>query len=142
MDLRTLRSILKYLLTLLTLLAWVHQATAQQPTTPGVTIGGGRTIPPVRKDSGPKPKTIQGTVDDANGNPIENAHVMVRDTKTSVTRTLSTNADGVYSGTAFPPNSNYEVTAEFGGQTSEKKAVSGYLDREDNVLNFTFKTVK
>jgi pimeloyl-ACP methyl ester carboxylesterase len=64
---------------------------------------------------------------------------MVRDTKTNVTRTLTTGADGVYSGTAFPPGSDYEVTAEYRGQMSDKKPVSSFLNREDNALNFRFK---
>ena len=95
MDLRTLRSIVKFTLTLLTILAISRHAFAQQTIpAPGVSIGGGgRTIPRVRPDTGPKPKTIHGTVQDSNGKAIEGAHVLVRDTKTSVTRTLTTNAD-------------------------------------------------
>jgi pimeloyl-ACP methyl ester carboxylesterase len=119
-----------------------RDAIAQQSTTPGVAIGGGRTIPKAKADSGPKPKSIHGTVSDTNGTPIENAHILVRDTKSSVTRTLSTNAAGVYSGNSFPASGDYEVTAEFGGQTSEKKTVSSFLNREDNVLNFQLKQVK
>jgi pimeloyl-ACP methyl ester carboxylesterase len=141
MELETLRRILKYLVTLLVLLALTHRAMAQQPSTPGVTLGGGHTIPKAKADKGPGPKTIHGTVEDANGNPIENAHVLVRDTKTNVTRTLSTNAAGVYSGNSFPANGSYEVTAEFSGKTSDKKAVSSYLNREDNVLNFQIRQV-
>jgi pimeloyl-ACP methyl ester carboxylesterase len=78
-------------------------------------------------------------VDDTNGHPLEGAHVMVRDTKTNVTRTLTTGSDGVYSGTAFLPGSDYEVTAEYRGQMSDKKPVSSFLNREDNTLNFRFK---
>ena len=141
MDLRTFRSILKYIFAVLSMLILTRHAMAQgaQPTTPGVSIGGGRTIPPVRRDTGPKPKTIRGVVEDSNGHPIEGAHVSVRDTKTGVLRTLTTNADGVYSGTAFPPNSDYEVTAEYRGQNSDKKPISSFLDREDNILNFRIK---
>jgi len=140
MDLRTLRSILKYIFVILSMLVLTRHAIAQQqPTAPGVTFGGGRTIPRVRPDAAPKPKTIHGIVEDSSGNPVEGAHVLVRDTKTNVTRTLTTNANGVYSGTAFPASSDYEVTAEFRGQVSEKKPVSSFLDREDNVLNFQIK---
>src|SRR5262245_57685071 len=128
MDFRTLRYILKYVVLFLSILALTRHAIAQtQPAAPGVTFGGGRTVPRSRPDSGPKPKTIHGIVADSNNRPIEGAHVLVRDTKTNVTRTLTTNADGVYSGTAFPPGSDYEVTAEIGGRTSEKKTVSSFL---------------
>lgn len=136
---RTLRSILKYLLTIISILVITRHAIAQQAPTPGITIGGGRTIPRVRPDTGPKPKTIHGTVEDSEGKALEGAHVMVRDLKTNVTRTLTTNAAGVYSGTGFPPGSDYEVIAEYRGQISEKKPVSSFLDREDNVLNLQIK---
>jgi len=140
MDLRTLRSILKYIFVILSMLVLTRHASAQQqPAAPGVQIGGGRTIPRVRPDTGPKPKTIRGIVQDANGRPIDGAHVLVKDVKSGVLRTLTTNPDGVYSGTAFPSKADYEVTAEFKGQISEKKSVSSFLDREDNILNFQIK---
>jgi pimeloyl-ACP methyl ester carboxylesterase len=47
----------------------------------------------------------------------------------------------VYSGVGFPAGSNYEVVAEFRGISSDKKSVSSYLDRVDNVLNFQIKVV-
>jgi len=140
MDLRTLRYVLKYIFLILSLLALTRHAIAQtQPTTPGVTFGGGKNSSAPRKNTGPKPKTIHGMVEDSNGNPLEGAHVLVRDTKTNVTRTLTTTPDGVYSGTSFPAGSDYEVTAEYRGQISDKRSVSSFLDREDNVLNFRFK---
>src|SRR6185436_2913654 len=116
----------------------VRYAAAQQPT-PGVTLGGGRTIPRVRPDTGPKPKTIRGTVQTADGKAIDGAHVLVRDVKSNVTRTITTNAEGIYNGAGFPSNADYEVTAEFQGEISDKKSISAFLDREDNVLNFQLK---
>ncbi len=62
MDLRTLRSILKYIFVILSMLVLTRHAIAQtQPTTPGVTFGGGKGNSGSRKDAGPKPKTIHGT---------------------------------------------------------------------------------
>jgi pimeloyl-ACP methyl ester carboxylesterase len=140
MDLRTLRSLLKYIFVILSALALVRHAVAQtQPTTPGVTFGGGKNSSGSRKNTSPKAKTIHGIVEDSNGNPLEGAHILVRDTKTNVTRTLTSTPDGLYSGTAFPASSNYEITAEYRGQISDKKSVSSFLDREDNVFNFRFK---
>jgi pimeloyl-ACP methyl ester carboxylesterase len=138
MNSRTLRIILKYVIATLTILTLVRYATAQQPS-PGVSLGGGRTIPRVRPDSGPKPKTIRGTVQYSDGKGIDGAHVLVRDVKTNVTRTLTTNVEGIYNGAGFPSNADYEITAEYQGQVSEKKSVSAFLDREDNVLNFQMK---
>jgi len=142
MDIQMFRRILKYLVTLLVLLTLARSGMAQQqPSTPGVTLGGGHTIPKARKDE-TKPKTIEGIVEDANGRPIENAHVLVSDTKTNVTRTLTTDKEGAYSGNSFPASGNYEVTAEYGGKTSYKKTLSSYLNCEENVLNFQLKQVK
>jgi alpha-beta hydrolase superfamily lysophospholipase len=139
MDLRTLRSLLKYIFVILSTLALVRHAVAQTQPTPGVTFGGGKNSSSSRKNNGQKTKTIHGMVEDTNGNPLDGAHILVRDTKSNVTRTLTTGSDGLYGGTAFPASSDYEVTAEYHGQTSDKKLVSSFLDREDNVLNFRFK---
>jgi len=142
MDLRTLRSILKYFFAILSMLILTRHAIAQapqQPGAPGVTFGGGKTVPRARPDSGPKPKIFRGVVEDSSGHPIDGAHVSVRDTKSGVVRTLTTNAEGLYSGTAFPSKADYEISAEYRGQISEKKSISSYLDREDNILNFRIK---
>ncbi|HET9129585.1 MAG TPA: alpha/beta fold hydrolase, partial [Terriglobia bacterium] len=137
MDLKTLRYVLKYIFLILSILALTHHAIAQTQPSPGVTFGGAKSSS--RKPNGPKTKTIHGMVDDSNGNPLDGAHILVRDTKTNVTRTLTTTPDGLYSGNSFPASSDYEVTAEYRGQISEKKSVSSFLDREDNILNFRFK---
>jgi pimeloyl-ACP methyl ester carboxylesterase len=62
--------------------------------------------------------------------------VYVRDRKTNVVRTLTTDQEGLYKIFALPPTTDYEVYAEFKGQLSERKIVSSFLNREDNVLNF------
>jgi pimeloyl-ACP methyl ester carboxylesterase len=89
-----------------------------------------------RPDPGPQAKNIKGVVQDMRGRPLADARVFVRDMKTNVTRTLTTDPQGVYSIFALPPNIDYEVYADFRGQSTEKKYVSGFLNRQDNVLNF------
>jgi pimeloyl-ACP methyl ester carboxylesterase len=56
--------------------------------------------------------------------------------KTKVVRTLETDQNGEYAVFALPPTVDYELYAEFKGKESEKKYVSSFLNREDNVLNF------
>jgi pimeloyl-ACP methyl ester carboxylesterase len=56
--------------------------------------------------------------------------------KTNVVRTLETDQSGEYKVFGLTPKVDYELYAEFKGKASEKKFVSGFLDREDNVLNF------
>jgi pimeloyl-ACP methyl ester carboxylesterase len=89
-----------------------------------------------RPEPGPSPKNIHGLVTDARGKAIAGARVFVKDMKTNVIRTLITDDQGIYQVFALPPSVDYEVQAEFKGKTSEKRSVSSYLNRQDNVLNF------
>jgi pimeloyl-ACP methyl ester carboxylesterase len=93
-------------------------------------------FPKARRDTGPKPKNIHGVVQDMQGKPLPGARVFVKDMKTSVTRALETNQNGEYKVFALAPTADYEVHAEFKGKASDKKVVSSFLNREDNVLNF------
>ncbi len=89
-----------------------------------------------RPDPGPMPKNIHGIVSDLRGKPVAGAHVFIRDLKTNVIRTLTTDTQGVFQQFALAPTVDYEVYAEFKGKTSEKRTVSSFLNRQDNVLNF------
>jgi pimeloyl-ACP methyl ester carboxylesterase len=51
-------------------------------------------------------------------------------------RTLQTDQKGEYRVSGLTPTADYEVSAEFQGKESEKKIISSFLDREDNLLNF------
>src|SRR5439155_944289 len=89
-----------------------------------------------RVDTGPKPKNVHGVVQDLRGKPLVGARVFVRDLKTNVVRTLTTDQDGLYKIYALPPTVDYEISAEFKGKASEKRVLSSFLNREDNVVNF------
>ena len=93
-------------------------------------------FPKARPDSVPKPKNIHGVVQDQRGTPLPGARVFLRDMKTKVVRTIETDQNGEYKVFALPPNVDYELYADFKGKSSEKKFVSSFLNREDNVLNF------
>ena len=56
--------------------------------------------------------------------------------KTKVIRTLETDSKGEYRVNALTPTVDYEVYASYKGKESEKKFVSSFLNREDNVLSF------
>jgi pimeloyl-ACP methyl ester carboxylesterase len=89
-----------------------------------------------RKDE-EKTKTIHGVVQDLRGKPILGARVLIRNVKDNVTRTVTTDEAGSYTVRGLTPDVDYEVRADFRGVVSEKKGVSAYLDREDNLLNFS-----
>jgi len=99
-----------------------------------ITINGGATRR--RPDEGPKPKNVHGIVQDSRGKPLVGARVFFRNTKNNTTRTVTTNEQGLYAINALPPSVDYEISAEFKGQTSEKRVLSGLLNREDNLINF------
>jgi pimeloyl-ACP methyl ester carboxylesterase len=87
-------------------------------------------------DEPPKPKNVHGIVQDPRGKPLAGARVFLKDMKSKVVRTLEADQSGEYKIFALPPTVDYELYAEFLGKQSEKKYVSSFLNREDNVLNF------
>ena len=58
--------------------------------------------------------SIVGTINDQSGAVIPNVTVTITDKATSANRTLSSNADGIYSAPALPAG-DYEVRAEANG---------------------------
>ncbi len=96
----------------------------------------GQAFPRRPVDSGPKPKNVHGIVQDLRGKALPGARVFLKDMKTKIVRTLQTDDTGQYRVYALPPTVDYELYAEFKGKESEKKFVSSFLNREDNVLNF------
>ena len=89
-----------------------------------------------RRDTGPKPKNVHGVVQDLRGKALVGARVFIRDMKTNVVRTIETDAEGLYRVYSLSPTVDYEIHAEFKGKASDKKVVSSFLNREDNVVNF------
>jgi dienelactone hydrolase len=93
-------------------------------------------FPKTRRDTGPKPKNVHGIVQDMRGKTLVGARVFLKNMKTNVIRTLETDQTGEYKVYGLEPTVDYEIYAEFKGKTSDKKIVSSFLNREDNVLNF------
>src|SRR5262249_19068635 len=89
-----------------------------------------------RADPGPMPKNIHGFVLDTQGKPIVGAKGFIKDLKTQVVRTQVTDAEGRINVLAFATTEDYEVYAEFKDKKSESRTVSGFVNRQDNVLNF------
>jgi hypothetical protein len=93
---------------------------------------------PKKRDTGPKPKNIHGIVQDLQSKPVVGARVFLKNMQSSVVRTLETDQNGEYKVFGLNAMVDYELYAEFKGKSSEKKFVSSYLNREDNVLNFSW----
>jgi pimeloyl-ACP methyl ester carboxylesterase len=97
---------------------------------------GAQAFPKPPVNSAPKPKNIHGVVIDLRNMPLMGAHVFIRDMKTNVVRTIETDQKGEYKVYALTPTVDYELYADFKGKASDKKFVSSFLNREENVLNF------
>jgi pimeloyl-ACP methyl ester carboxylesterase len=93
-------------------------------------IGGNK-----QKDEA-KVTNIHGVVQDLRGKPIAGARVLIRNMKDNTTRTLTTDENGSYAARGLKPDVDYEVRADFRGVVSEKKAVSAFLNREENLVSF------
>jgi len=88
------------------------------------------------KKKEPPTKSIHGHVVDARKRSIVGAKVFIRNVNKKTTTTLITDEDGLYAIYGLDPKVDYEVHAEHGKFVSEKKSVSSFLDRFDNVFNF------
>ncbi len=73
---------------------------------------------------------------DMHGKPIADARVFIKDLKTNIIRTLTTDDTGTYKIYALPPSIDYEVSAEYKGKSSEKRLVSSFMNKQDNTVSF------
>ena len=62
--------------------------------------------------------------------------MFIRNVNKKTTTTLITDENGLYAIYGLDPKVDYEVHAEYGKFVSEKRSVSSFLDRFDNVFNF------
>src|SRR2546421_12998752 len=63
---------------------------------------------------------IRGVVADPSGNPVANAHVVLHETQTNFTRTLTTDAAGNFAGTLLPLGT-YDLTVRSVGYAEVKQ---------------------
>jgi dienelactone hydrolase len=88
------------------------------------------------KEKVPPTKSIRGHVVDAKKRSIAGAKVFIRNLKKNTTTVLVTDESGLYATYGLDPKVDYEVHAEHGGFVSEKRSVSSFLNRFDNVFTF------
>jgi hypothetical protein len=81
-------------------------------------------------------RTIQGTVKDSSDNPIGNAIVQLKDTKTSNIVNFATKDDGKFAFRDLSMAIEYELLAKSGAAITPVKKVSVYDTRKNVVLNF------
>src|SRR5271170_3155299 len=81
-------------------------------------------------------RIVDGTVKDASDNPLADAIVQLKNTKTSSIVSFSTKDDGRYVFRDLPMDINYELLAKRGDVTTPVKKVSVYDTRKHVILNF------
>jgi len=90
-----------------------------------------------KKDPNDSLRTVQGTVTDAAGNPVDGAIVQLKDTKTLQIRSFVTQQKGAYYFHGLSPNVDYEVRADYPtqGTSSPTKTVSSFDSRKEVSIN-------
>jgi hypothetical protein len=81
-------------------------------------------------------RTIDGTVKDASDNPLADAIVQLKNTKTSDIVDFATKEDGKYVFRDLPMDINFELLAKHGNVTTPAKKVSLYDTRNHVIVNF------
>jgi len=69
-------------------------------------------------------RSVQGVVKDASGDPVADAIVLLKDTKTLQIRSFKTGPDGAYHFAGLSTNVEYQLKASYQGVTSSWKTLS------------------
>ncbi len=128
----------KILLASFLLLAGLAPAQEGPDQKPSVFLQNDRTK--TVKDS--NTRTIDGTVKDASDNPLRDAIVQLKDTKTSNIVDFATKDDGKFVFRDLPMDINYELLAKHGDVTTPVKKVSVYDTRKHVIVNFQLAAAK
>jgi len=112
---------------------------AQQPDNrPLPSIGSNR--PKSEKDT--NTRTIEGVVRDASDNPIKDAIVQLKDTKTAKIVNFSTKSDGRFAFRELAMDINYELVAKLGETATPVRKITVFDTRKDVVVNFQLPPAK
>jgi hypothetical protein len=98
-----------------------------------VTLGGGSPMP--KKDKPVTSRTLIGVVLDKNDNPISDAIIYLKDTKTLAIKSYISQKDGSYRFNALSMNVDYEVYAQKDDNKSPTKKLSQFDGRAEPRLN-------
>lgn len=87
-------------------------------------------------------RTIDGTVKDASDNPLADAIVQLKNTKTSNIVNFATKEDGKYVFRDLPMDINYELLAKHNDLSTPVKKISIYDTRKHVIVNFQLAAAK
>jgi hypothetical protein len=87
-------------------------------------------------------RTVQGVVDDADGQPVPRAVVHLKNSKTLQIRSFITKDDGTYAFHGLSTNVDYELKAEHQNASSDVKTLSVFDSRNTAVINLKLNSKK
>lgn len=89
-----------------------------------------------KKDEDSSSRTLQGTVLDGAGTPVDHAVVQLKDTRTLQVLSFITKEDGTYHFGGLKLDTEYQVRAEGGGASTDWKRISVFDPRKTVIVNF------
>lgn len=97
---------------------------------------------PVQAQSkkGDAKRTVKGLVMNKNEEPLPRAVVQLKNTRTLQVKSFIADAQGAYHFHGLDPNIDYQLQAQYQGQTSRKRTVSTFDSREEVIYNLTVET--
>ncbi len=87
----------------------------------------------------PQSKSVRGQVTDASNQPVPNAVVYLKNSKTLAVKTFIAQGDGNYRFHSLLPNTDYELYAEANGKRSDNKTISQFDTRAELTINLKIK---
>ncbi|MGA2877759.1 MAG: carboxypeptidase-like regulatory domain-containing protein [Bryobacteraceae bacterium] len=131
-------NLFKILPAILLLLACVAPAQDGPDQKPSVFLQNDR----VKNQKESNTRTIDGTVKDASDNPLADAIVQLKDTKTSNIVNFATKDDGKFVFRDLPMDINYELLAKHNDVSTPVKKISVYDTRKHVIVNFQLAAAK
>jgi hypothetical protein len=88
-----------------------------------------------KKDENANIRTVQGTVNNAQGEAVNGAVVQLKNTKTLQIRSFITRDNGAYYFHGLSTDIDYELRADFNGVSSKSRTLSSFDSRKQPVVN-------
>jgi hypothetical protein len=84
-------------------------------------------------------RSVEGQVTDKAGSPVTGAVVQLKDTKSLQIRSFYTQKDGQYHFAGLSSNIDYELKADYNGESSGSKTLSSFNSKKVATVNLKLK---
>ena len=95
-----------------------------------------------KKDENANIRSVQGVVNNAQGEAVNGAVVQLKNTKTLQIRSFITRDNGAYYFHGLSTDVDYEIRADFDGASSAARTLSSFDTRKQPVVNLKLATKK